>query len=332
MRKKDAVREVLLDRRLDRPRASGVGFAPINIALCKYWGKRDEELNLPLTSSLSISLGRLGSGVQLRLWRKWDQIFLNGRLMKPDTPFARRALAFLDLFRPARDVFFDVQTINSIATAAGLASSASGFAALTLALDNLFDWRLEPRALSILARLGSGSACRSIYDGFVEWHAGQDRHGMDSFAEPLDATWPDLRVGLVVLSDKPKAVGSRAAMRQTVTTSPLYSAWPQQVAKDLAAVKQAIRERDFLQLGKTAEGNALAMHATMMAARPPVLYWLPASLEAIHKILALRADGLSVYFTMDAGPNVKLLFLKQDAPAVRSAFPGLKVIAPFDKK
>jgi diphosphomevalonate decarboxylase len=319
----------LLPKRRAWPQAAATAFAPANIALCKYWGKRDAELNLPTAASLSISLGRLGSEVTLAPRAGHDRFTLNGKLLAPESSFARRAAAFLDLFRPAREFCFEVTATNTIPTAAGLASSASGFAALTLALNELLGWRLERRQLSILARLGSGSACRSLFEGFVEWHAGEKANGMDSFAEPLAARWPDLRVGLVVLSDKEKPIGSRDAMAQTRDTSPLYAVWPETVTRDLVALKEAIRRRDFTRFGEVAEGNALAMHATMLAARPSILYCLPETIEAIHSVHALRAEGCEVYFTMDAGPNLKLLFRKPDLRSIVKGFPEVRVVSPF---
>ncbi|TAN36187.1 MAG: diphosphomevalonate decarboxylase [Verrucomicrobia bacterium] len=328
MTKREVI-EQLLPKRLPAPCVSATAFAPANIALCKYWGKRDPELNLPTAGSLSISLGKLGSEVTLAPRAGRDRFALNGKLVAPESSFARRAAAFLDFFRPTSDFHFEVTAHNTVPTAAGLASSASGFAALTLALNKLFGWKLERRQLSILARLGSGSACRSLFDGFVEWHAGKAASGMDSFAEPLKFNWPDLRVGLVMISDKEKSIGSRDAMQHTRDTSPLYAAWPETVTRDLAELKTAIRTRNFTKLGEIAEGNALAMHATMIAARPSVLYWLPGSVEAIHAVHALRAEGCEVYFTMDAGPNLKLLFRKADVRCVVKEFSDLQVVAPF---
>jgi len=326
----DVVRMLLGQRSADA-RASASAFAPANIALCKYWGKRDEELNLPVTSSLSISLEHLGSDITLRPCAQWDRISLNGKLLEPNATFVQSITAFLNLFRPEPDFFFDVRAMNSIPTAAGLASSSSGFAALTLALNELFGWKLGRRALSILARLGSGSACRSLYGGFVEWHAGEARDGMDCYAEPLAATWPELRIGLVLLSEKEKPIGSRHAMKQTRDTSPLFPSWSAMVDKDLAALKAAIRNRNFLALGRTAEANALAMHATMLSARPAVLYWLPGSVAAMRKVYQLREEGVNVFFTMDAGPNLKLLFLRQNQGLLRDVFPDLRIVAPFGR-
>ncbi|MEN7973970.1 MAG: diphosphomevalonate decarboxylase, partial [Verrucomicrobiota bacterium] len=307
----------------------GRAFASSNIALCKYWGKRDAALNLPVNSSLSVSLGDLGTCTGIRLSEK-DAVYLNGEAVAPDDSFAVRMLEFLALFRPfLGDACFEVRTENNIPTAAGLASSASGFAALVLALNDLAGWGLDGERLSMLARLGSGSASRSIFDGFVQWHAGACLDGSDSFAEPLLAEWKEFRIGVLELSSAPKPVGSRDGMNRTVETSELYKSWPEQAAADLETIRVAIDAHEFSLLGKTAERNALAMHATMMAAWPPLLYLQPETVEQIHKVQRVRAEGLEVYLTIDAGPNIKLLFLEENEAAVAAAFPGLKTIKPF---
>jgi diphosphomevalonate decarboxylase len=331
--KQNAVALILGARAKNHPvQSQAEAYAPVNIALCKYWGKRDEVLNLPVTSSLSISLGPKGSLVRLSAGLGVsDSVFLNDQALSPESPFARRVSEFLDLFRPEPSLRFRVAARNNIPTAAGFASSASGFAAMVLALDRLFAWGLEPRELSILARLGSGSACRSVFDGFVQWNAGERADGMDSFAEPIAAVWKELRIGLVMVSRETKSVSSRAGMKHTQETSPLYAAWPGKVAQDLNSLQRAIAQRDFELLGQTAEANALAMHATMIAAWPPLMYWRPESLEAMLRVQQLRERRVPVYFTMDAGPNLKLLFRDQDEEAVRSSFPDMETIAPFDR-
>ena len=314
-----------------RLKEKGSAFAPSNIALCKYWGKRDARLNLPINSSLSISLGQLGTRTEIRVCAGSDRVYLNGDLQSADTGFTNRVSAFLDPFRPLfGDVLFEVRTENNIPTAAGLASSASGFAALVMALDDWAGWGLDRKRLSMLARLGSGSASRSVYDGFVQWHAGQTSDGTDSFAERLDEDWSAFRIGVLELSSAQKPVGSRDGMNRTVETSALYKSWPQQAASDLETILDAIVNRDFSRLGKTAERNALSMHATMLAAWPPLLYLQPESIELIHKVQRVRAQGLEVYLTIDAGPNIKLLFLDKDESAVSDAFPSLQTIAPFE--
>ncbi|WP_372796123.1 diphosphomevalonate decarboxylase [Pontiella sp.] len=320
------VKNVLAGAEIER-KAGGSAFAPSNIALSKYWGKRNAELNLPINSSLSVSLGRLGTQTELRLADE-SAVYLNGESVDPADSFATRTLEFLNLF-PMVGKHFEVRTENNIPTAAGLASSASGFAALVMALDDLAGWGLDKQKLSMLARLGSGSASRSVFDGFVQWHAGTDDEGTDSFAERLDAEWPEFRIGILELSRVRKPVGSRDGMNRTVETSELYNSWPVQAHADIDVIRRAIEVRDFPMLGKTAERNALSMHATMMSAWPPLIYLQPESIGMIHKVQRLRADGLELYLTIDAGPNIKLLFLESAASDVRAAFPDLQVIQPF---
>jgi diphosphomevalonate decarboxylase len=309
------------------PKESGSAFAASNIALCKYWGKRDAALNLPVNSSLSVSLGGLGTQTKIRL-AKQSAVFLNGKIVERTDSFAVRTLEFLSFF-PMVGTSFEVRTENTIPTAAGLASSASGFAALVLALNDLAGWGLDGKRLSMLARLGSGSASRSVSNGFVQWHAGTNPDGTDSFAEPLSNDWKAFRIGILELSNARKPVGSRDGMNRTVQTSELYKSWPAQAAADLETIRAAIDARDFPTLGKTAERNALSMHATMMAAWPPLIYLQPETIEQIHKVHRARAEGLEVYLTIDAGPNIKLLFLAHNEAAVATAFPGLQTICPF---
>lgn len=328
MKKKDVFQLILKDRTLTPKVARAQAFAPSNIALCKYWGKRNEELNLPITSSLSVSLDHLGTRTEVALASGRDVITLNGQPVAQRSPFAKGVSGYIDHFRPP-GLFFEVATHNNIPTAAGLASSASGFAALTLAFNQFFAWRLTPTELSIVARLGSGSACRSVFSGFVEWQAGAAANGMDSHAVPMEETWPDLRLGLVKVCAAAKSISSRRGMRRTRRTSALYEAWPVKVAHDMVLLKEAITKGDFDQLGQVAESNALSMHATAIGAWPPVLYWLPESVAAMQRVWTLREDGLTLYFTMDAGPNLKLLFLAEDQGSVEQAFPGLEIVAPF---
>lgn len=326
---KQRVVQALLPAKL-APLDEAEAFAPSNIALCKYWGKRDRELNLPINASLSVSLGHLGTRTRLmHAVDGRDRVWLNGVEQQTDSGFVRKLLAFVDLFRGEQPLPVHVHTENSIPTAAGLASSASGFAALTLALDRWLQLALEPAQLSVLARLGSGSACRSIFNGFVEWQEGIRDDGMDSHGMALDRRWPALRLGLVKVATGEKAVDSRSGMQRTVETAHLYQSWPLQAATDLEQLHRAIADVDFPLLGRTAEQNALSMHATMIASWPPLLYWQPESVAAMQQVWALRARGSEVYFTMDAGPNLKLLFEDADQAAVEQAFPGLEVLAPF---
>lgn len=310
--------------------ASAEQFAPSNIALCKYWGKRDRELNLPINASLSVSLDYLGSHTRLiPIEAQVDEVWLNGQQLQPGAKFSQKVSEFIDLFRRDQDLYFRVETRNNIPTAAGLASSASGFAALTLALNDALALDLPPEHLSVMARMGSGSACRSLFNGFVEWEMGQREDGLDSHGVQLDQAWPGFCIGLVEVDAGEKATDSRSGMQRTVETAHLYQSWPLQAAADLSKLQQAIAERDFELLGQTAEQNALSMHATMIASWPPLLYWQPESVAAMQKVWQLREQGLQVYFTMDAGPNLKLLFQHEDRDTLLQHFPNLETVEPF---
>lgn len=315
-------------------------FAPTNIALCKYWGKRDEHLNLPITSSLSISLGGYGTTTHIKeIDHDIDKIIVNGVELSKQTQasfsadmdsFRKRLTTFLDYFREVPATRFYIDTHTNIPIAAGLASSASGFAALVKALNNLYRWNLTPTGLSLLARLGSGSACRSLWHGFVEWERGEQPDGLDSVGVPIDIQWPELRLGILMVDQKQKPISSRTAMLNTQKTSPFYSGWPKKVNEDLAKIKVAIQNQDFKLLAETSESNAMAMHALMLTATPPILYMIPETINLMHQIWQCRAMGLSVYFTQDAGPNLKLLFLAADTKTVCEKFPTLKVVEPFE--
>lgn len=334
LKKTDIVQQILRNARVvpaAERREQGVAYAPTNIALCKYWGKRDTELNLPVTSSLSISLPDKGAMTTLR-WntKAQDTVVLNGAELAPDSPFVARLVSYLDLFRTVNQWYLHVDIKMNLPVAAGLASSACGFASIAAALNDLMQWQLTQRELSLLARLGSGSAARSLWNGFVFWHEGMREDGMDSYGEPIEVEWPTLRVGILPISDAEKPISSREAMQRTVNSSALYGSWPRKVSQDLSIFKQALKGKNFALLGGTAESNALAMHATMLSSWPPICYFLPETLTAMQKIWELRRSGCEVYFTQDAGPNLKLLFLQSQIDTLKEHFPNLEIIEVFE--
>jgi diphosphomevalonate decarboxylase len=308
--------------------AGGCAWAPSNVALCKYWGKRNVELNLPVTSSLSISLGNKGAFTEIKQEGKFDNYIVNGIPISLTSSFAKRLQKFLNLFRP-HGAHYSVSVDTNVPIAAGFASSACGFAALVQALNQLYDWRLHKKDLSILARLGSGSACRSLFTGFVEWQQGDARDGMDSYGIKLEYIWPKLRIGALNISTKEKSISSTAAMEHTVNTAPFYHAWPKQVVQDLESIKLALARKDFVLFGQTAEHNARAMHSLMQSSEPPIIYALPQTVEAIVKVQELRSEKIPIFFTQDAGPNLQLLFLAEHESIVLHVFPELDVVLPF---
>ncbi|ALB21907.1 homoserine kinase [Piscirickettsia salmonis] len=334
--KQDYIRSLLLNNH-NQIQDTGHAFAPSNIALVKYWGKRQTELNLPLTDSLSISLAHLGARTlikekaqeKIHSNKNQDTFILNDQTVDLTHAFSKRLTAMLDLFRPTPHTTYHVNTTSNIPIAAGLASSACGFAALILALNNLYHWQLSDQILSILARIGSGSAARSIFHGFVHWRTGILDDGRDSYAYRLNQTWPELCIGLVIFEHGEKIMSSRAGMQHTIATSPLYASWPKTVENDLEHIQTAITQYDFTALGQIAEGNALAMHATMHSARPALMYSTAETISAMQTIWQLRQDGLEVYFTQDAGPNLKLLFQQKDKNIIQDYFPNITIIQPF---
>ncbi|MFD9393228.1 diphosphomevalonate decarboxylase [Streptomyces sp. NPDC060000] len=297
-----------------------------NIALIKYWGKRDERLLLPWTDSLSMTLDIFPTTTRVRLAASAgrDEVLLDGVPARGEA--RRRVVAFLDLVRERAGLSRRavVDSVNTVPTGAGLASSASGFAALAVAAAAAYGLGLDATGLSRLARRGSGSASRSVFGGFAAWYAGPsagpDREAdLASFAEPVPAGGLDPALVIAVVDAGPKAVSSREAMRRTVATSPLYRPWADSSGDDLAQMRAALLRGDLEAVGEIAERNALGMHATMLAARPAVRYLSPATLSVLDGVLQLRRDGVAAYATMDAGPNVKVLCRRADAHRVADA-------------
>lgn len=255
---------------------------------------------------------------------------MNNKEVALGSDFGKRTVDFLNLFRFNPKIYFKIETKNALPTAAGLASSASGLAALVLALNDFYNWNLSNQQLSILARLGSGSASRSIYPNFVEWHVGTEADGMDSYAEPVKIdSWVSLRLGLIIVSDEDKEVSSRDGMSLAVKTSPYYKAWLDKTNQDITLAKKAMVDRNIQMLGETAESNALAMHSTAITSWPPLLYWSPKSVSNMNKVWKLRKQHNQIYFTMDAGSNLVLIFEEKDTQIVKGNFPGIIIVKPF---
>ncbi|MEM7052925.1 MAG: diphosphomevalonate decarboxylase [Pseudomonadota bacterium] len=292
-----------------------------NFALVKYWGKRNIALNLPDVGSISITLDALYSTTTVMLDRDLaaDQLLLNGQT---DVAAQQRAVAVLDRLRAMAGVetYCRIDSTNNFPTGAGLASSASGFAALVSAAVDAMRVDCSLGQQSQWARIGSGSAARSIFGGFVEMHKGKQPDGRDSIAEPiLDGDeWP-LEVVIAISQRGKKAVGSTEGMQRTANTSPFYRAWVEHQPVDLELARNAIRQQDFEALVSVAEGSALAMHGLAMSARPGLLYFNATTMACLHRVIELRADGVPVFFTVDAGPQVKAICLPGSAAEVASA-------------
>lgn len=298
---------------------SATARACANVALVKYWGKRDPELNLPATGSISLTLAELTATATVARAGAGEPRFRQDGRVVEGTP-ARRMEEFLDLVatRFGEDPL-SVRVVADFPVAAGLASSAAIFAATAAAGAAACGGRIDLVDLSALARRGSGSAARSVFGGFVEWSRGDRDDGADSVATPLQGVgeW-DVAMAVAVVNEGKKDVGSRDAMEHVARTSPLYPGWLAAQEDDLSAMRVAIARRDLERAGTIAEENCLRMHATAIAARPPVLYWAPPTLEVIALVRRMRGEGLRGWFTMDAGPQVKVLCAGADLDAVAS--------------
>jgi len=295
---------------------SSMARACANIALVKYWGKRDRNLNLPAGGSVSITLSSLQTTTRVTFddGLRRDEMVLDG---EPAAEGVRsRTGRFLDLVRTAAGThrFALVESHNSFPTASGLASSASGFAALALAACRAAGMDPGWDGLAQLARRGSGSAPRSLLGGFVELMPGESPDGSDCLVRQVaDPDYWDLRLLVVINGQSEKEVGSTEGMELTRLTSPFYGEWLRSGSADVDAALNAIVRRDFRSLGQVAETSCFRMHAVALSASPPLLYWNAVTVDAIHKVRALRKKGLGGYVTIDAGPHVKVLCRASDS-------------------
>ena len=289
-----------------------------NIAFIKYWGNHDEELRLPMNGSISMTLDSAATTttVEFDSALPTDQFTLNVSQANP--PATARVARHLDHFRTLAhtDYKATITSSNSFPTGAGIASSASGFAALTLAASSALGLDLDSAELGRLARLGSGSACRSIDGGFVEWRRGRKHE--DSFAAPIaPADHWDLVDIIAIVSNEHKAHGSSTG-HSLAHTSPFYQARLESIDESLDRVRVAILEKDFDTLGEQIEAEAIELHVTAMTSTPSVMYWQAGTLNVIHALREWRVEDpyLAGYFTIDAGANVHIIAESESAPAL----------------
>ncbi len=292
---------------------AAVAIAHPNIALSKYWGKRAGEGNFPAVPSLSLTLAGLSTKTRVELGgRGRDEVRINGALAEGES--LARATALLDRVRAAcgNDARAFVESTNDFPTASGLASSASGFAALALAATRAagLDWDSE--RVSDLARQSSASAARSIFGGLVELAVGER-----SARALLPASAVDLRVVVCVTTEERKAHGSTDAMRKTAESSPYYRAWLERAPVLHGAIREAALAGDWIRAGALAEESALAMHGCALGAG--FSYFRDASVRAIDAVRTLREGGARIFFTVDAGPHVKAFVSPEDAARAAEA-------------
>ena len=274
--------------------------APINIALIKYWGKKDIKEVLPYQPSLSLSLDIFETETVIQKADHNDFVFKINNI--EDDRIKHKVETFIKLFDININLNgIEIHTKNTGPTAAGLASSASGFAALAVAVNRFFNFNYNLDMLSSLTRKGSGSAIRSLLPKAVAWLP-------DGHIEQVDFSFDDVCLGVVIINDQKKSIGSTEAMKLSVETSPLYTQWVKQSFIDFEAFKETLKNKDFKKLGSITEKNALLMHEVCHQTVPKIQYLSPSSYDVISLIQSLRTTlDIDCYVTMDAGPNVKVL-------------------------
>ncbi|HEY3345560.1 MAG TPA: diphosphomevalonate decarboxylase [Anaerolineaceae bacterium] len=311
------------------PTLTATATAHPNIAFIKYWGNRDASQRLPQNSSLSFNLDGLLTRTRVSFSPALtsDSLKLNGKTITG--PGLARVVNFLQLVRnlAGETIFAAVESTNNFPTGAGIASSAAAFAALALAATSAIGMHLNEKDLSRLARRGSGSACRSVPGGFVEWQAGVE--DADSYAASIaPPTYWDLIDCIAVVNASHKPTGSTEG-HELADTSPLQTARVVDTPRRLALCRSAVLSKDFSQLAEIVEQDSNLMHAVMLTSQPPLLYWQPATLAVMQAVQGARKRGLPACYTIDAGANVHVLTLASDVNPVRAiveAVPGVSQI------
>lgn len=290
-------------------------WAPVNLALIKYWGKRDKDLNLPCNISISVNLSSLYTITTVDFSRKYvrDIVIIDGEKNKKEI---YRVIQHIERIRLLGDTKDKVKIVsqNNFPKGTGIASSASGFAALTLAATSALNLKLSQKELSLLARLGSGSACRSIPSGFVEWKKGDknNSYGKTIFSKNY---WM-IKVATIILDEQPKEISSTQG-HLLATSNPFFKVRLKNINKKIIALKQTIKNKDFINFGKIIEQEALEIHAIMITSNPPLVYFSGKTISLIKKVFQLRKKGLPIFFTLDAGPNPHLFFLSKNEKQIK---------------
>lgn len=290
--------------------------APANIAFIKYWGKADDALRLPLNSSISMNLSACTTTTTVEFSEKYQQDSIKSIDGEFSEEEVSRVIKHLDRLREKaqKSDRAKVATKNSFPKSSGIASSASGFAALTVAAVEALGLTLSEKELTILARIGSGSACRSIPDGFVEWQKGKNSQTSYAYSLYPENHW-DLLDIVVVVQTAQKKIGSTAGM-DNIRTSPFWNRRLRDMPDIIKTVKIALAAKNFRMLGEIIEEETINMHAVMMTQNPPLYYWNGVTMEIIRSVSDWRSQGIPVFFTIDAGPNVHLVCEAKDEAAV----------------
>jgi len=290
--------------------------APSNIAFIKYWGKKDEVLRLPENGSISMNLSGLQTitTVEFSPEYKNDSIEINST---QEISEGNRVVTHLNRVRTLARIseFAKVVSKNNFPIGTGLSSSASGFAALTVAAASAAGLHLNEKELSILARQGSGSACRSIPNGFVEWLDGDTSES--SYAHSISAAehW-DLVDVIAVVSEKRKDVPTSEGQK-LIGTSPFFSIRKTHIQEKIDKIKKLLAKKNFPEFGELIEAEALELHAIMITSNPSLIYWTPGTLLIMKLIKTWRKEGIPVYFTINTGQDIHLICQKDSMDKVK---------------
>lgn len=299
--------QVLKSKECSHKMMKATAKAPANIAFIKYWGKRDEKLRLPANSSVSMNLSDAFTitSVEFDKKLKRDNFSLNGVVAKREE--TDRISKHIDLIRSIAKIKTPAMVVskNNFPKGAGIASSASGFAALTVAASKAAGLSLSEKELTILARLGSGSACRSIPDGFVEWEMGNSSEKSYAYSLYSSNYW-NIYDLIVIVGEGSKKVGSTEG-HSIAESSPFYKTRIMGMEKKIKEITLAMKNKNFTKFGEIIEAEAINMHTVMMTSVPPLYYWLPETLRVMTRVVELREKGIECYFTIDAGPNVHVI-------------------------
>lgn len=300
--------------------------SPANIAFIKYWGKKNPKLNIPYNDSISMNLDSCltKTTTEFDPKLKKDRVFIGGGEVEGEKK--ERVVKILDLIRMMANVktYAIVKSENNFPSDAGIASSASGFSALALSASSAAGLDLSEKQLSRLARMGSGSACRSIPDGFTLWKKG--KNDTSSYATQIapPGFW-DIRDVIAITSEGGKKTSSTEG-HELATSSPYFALRIKNVGGRILKLKKALLEKDIKKFGTLMEEEAIDLHLMAMSSKPPVYYWNSGTLEVMHEVIRLRENGILCYFTMDAGPNVHIICLGRDESKVRNAIKKLPLV------
>jgi diphosphomevalonate decarboxylase len=292
-------------------------IAYTNTALIKYWGKLNEELIIPMNNSISVTNDTLKTTTTIEFSDEYksDLFLLNGQ--KATGNIKQKVINHLDYIRSlsSTKVKAKVMSENNFPTSAGLASSASGFAALTVAVCDALELGKNDQELSRISRRGSGSSCRSIFGGYVEWLK-EDEQGDSSAIQLADEKWFEISNIVVVLNSEKRKINTRDAMKLSKETSPVYKTRVRNINQQLDIIRKSIKEKDFTLLGRTAEMDCLNMHFTAMTSNPSLVFWTPDTLALMKAVVEMREQDIEAYYTIDTGANIHVLTLPKNESKV----------------